>query len=182
MHYQLGNVDYCGISKAYDMSSYHNLNYLKYELLFTYLIILIVIIFMSYYLSRKITNLIVQLTSHIKDYNFKVKADSHARISNKDEVAILTRRFNELIKRINDAFSYQKHAIHHISHELKTPIAIPGSNFEKIEKETDRQKMLERIRVQKEQTMSLSEIINYLLEVAKNRIWQCTAAYTTACR
>lgn len=167
MHYQLGDVDYYGISKAYDVSGYHNLDYLKYELLFTYLFILIGVIIMSYYLSRKITNPIVQLTSHIKDYNFEVEADSYAGVSSKNEVAVLARRFNELMKRMNEAFSYQKHAIHHISHELKTPIAILVSNFEKIERETDRQKMLELIGLQKEQTMSLSEIINYLLEVAK---------------
>ncbi len=163
----LGDERYFGISKAYDVSGYHNLNYLKYELSLTFLCILVGVVGMSYYLSKKITNPIVTLTSQIKDYNFEVKPDLVAGPTSKNEVAILTQRFNELMKRMNEAFSFQKHAVHHISHELKTPIAILVSNFEKIEKEPDRDKIIEMIKMQKDETMNLSEIINSLLEIAK---------------
>ncbi|AHM58455.1 integral membrane sensor signal transduction histidine kinase [Flammeovirgaceae bacterium 311] len=167
MYHDLGNGRYFGISKAYDVTGYHNLNYLRYVLSLTFLGISVVVIFMSYYLSKKITNPIVTLTSKIKDYDFSVKPASFAEPGTRNEVAILTQRFNELMKRMNEAYSFQKHAVHHISHELKTPIAILVSNLEKIEKETDLDKVKEMIRNQKHETMNLSEIINSLLEIAK---------------
>ncbi|WP_224997108.1 HAMP domain-containing sensor histidine kinase [Cesiribacter sp. SM1] len=167
MYYKLGNQAYYGISKAYDVSGNHNLNYLKYELSLTFLCMLIIVIVMSHYLARRITHPIVQLTKQINEYDFEVSPAALPFPASKNEVAILTLRFNELMNRMKAAYSFQKHAVHHISHELKTPIAILVSNFEKIEKETDRNKMVELIKIQKDQTMNLNEIINYLLEIAK---------------
>ncbi len=164
---QDGEVFY-GISNAYDLPGYHKLNYLKYILFLTFMIIVLVVIFMSYYLSKKITNPIVALTKQIKDFNFESKYEPIAVMDGrKNEVAVLGQRFNELMQRMNEAFSFQKNAVHHISHELKTPIAVLVSNFERIEKEVDINKIKFLIKDQKEDTENLSKIINSLLEIAK---------------
>lgn len=161
-----GNM-YYGIGKAYDISGYSKLNYLKYVLTLTFLGISLVVIGMSYYLSKKITQSIVSISRQIKDINFD-EGYTYIRISEKKgETALLANRFNELMERMNKAFAFQKHATHHISHELKTPIAVLVSNFEKMEKETDPGKLKVMIAHQKDDTKSLSEIIHALLEIAK---------------
>src|SRR5690606_6565580 len=56
-----GNI-YYGISKAYDKFGYSQLNYLKFILLTAFLIISIVVILVSYFLSKKITKPLITIT------------------------------------------------------------------------------------------------------------------------
>lgn len=158
---------YYGISKAFDVSGYSKLQYLKYTLIITLGGISLAVILLAFYLSKKITHSIVDVTRQINEFDFNVKGGTQITTGATDEVAVLVQRFNELMKRMNEAFAFQKHAVHHISHELKTPIAVLVSNFERIEKETDQEKLRRLIEIQKENTKSLSKIINSLLEIAK---------------
>jgi len=161
------NTPYYGISKAYDTFGYSKLRYLKYILIFSFISISILIITISFYLSKKITQPLLTITNTINNYNFENDFTPIHLTETKNEVAILATQFNKLMKRMNEVYSFQKHAIHHISHELKTPIAILVSNFERLEKETNLEKLHQQIIHQKEDTKNLSEIINSLLELAK---------------
>ncbi|WP_343605473.1 ATP-binding protein [Fluviicola sp.] len=158
---------YYGISKAYDDFGYSKLRFLKYVLLLTFVGITIIIVLVCFYISRKITTPLEEITARIGTYDFDAKPAPIPFVDTHDEIAVLANVFNELMLKMNDAFAFQKHAIHHISHELKTPIAILVSNFERIEKETDPEEIKRLIQNQKEDTRSLSEIINSLLEIAK---------------
>lgn len=158
---------YYGISKAHDDFGYSQLRSLEYILITTFLAITLIIVLAAFYISRKISTPLTEVTEKISTYDFNSPFVPIAFEDSKDEISILARVFNELMSRMNDAFAFQKHAIHHISHELKTPIAILVSNFERMEKETDPQKLKTMIYDQKEDTKSLSEIINSLLEIAK---------------
>lgn len=158
---------YYGISKAHDLAGFHYLDYLRFIFSLTFLAISVIIILMSHYLSKKITDPIVSLTKQIQDFNFEVKFNPIVTIGSKNEVAIMGQRFNELMQRMNEAFSFQKNAVQHISHELKTPIAVLVSNFERIEQESDLTKIKFLIKDQKEDTENLSKIINSLMEISK---------------
>ncbi|HEX5168467.1 MAG TPA: HAMP domain-containing sensor histidine kinase [Cyclobacteriaceae bacterium] len=158
---------YYGISKAYDISGYSKLNYLKYVFSLTFVAISLVVVLVSYYLSKRITHSIAHVTRQIKDFNFNERGNPIITTTSRDEISLLVQRFNELMGRMNEAFAFQKHAVHHISHELKTPIAVLVSDFEKIEKETDANRIRSLIEIQKENTKSLGEVINSLLEIAK---------------
>lgn len=161
------NNIYYGISKAFDASGYSKLNFLKYVLVFTFLGISLIVILLSYYLSKKITQPIAYITRKINNYDFNSIYVPIDLKRSKNEITVLAEQFNELMKRMKEAASFQKHAIHHISHELKTPIAILVSNFERIELQTDLEEIKIQISNQKEDTKSLSEIINLLLEISK---------------
>lgn len=163
---QKGNR-YYGISKAYDSFGYSKLRYLKYVLFLTFLGISAATGLIAYMLSKRITRSITDITRQIREYDFNTNTTPIAVDEQNDEVSLLAERFNELMQKLADAFSFQKHAAHHISHELKTPIAVLVSNFDRIEQETDIEKIKQRIRDQKEGTKNLGATINALLEIAK---------------
>jgi signal transduction histidine kinase len=140
---------YYGISKALDVSGYLKLQYLRYTLIITLGAISLAVILVAFYLSKKITYSIVDVARQINEFDFNVRGGPQITTGATDEVSILVQRFNELMKRMNAAFAFQKHAVHHISHELKTPIAVLVSNFERMEKETDQKKLHRLIEVQK---------------------------------
>jgi len=158
---------YFGISKALDTFGYTKLSFLRNILILTFIAISVIIVLVSFYLSKKITQPIVNITQKINNYNFDAAYSPIEFEESKNEISILARQFNTLMNKMNEVYSFQKHAIHHISHELKTPIAILVSNFERLEKETDMEILKDGIRIQKEDTKSLSEIISSLLEIAR---------------
>ena len=167
VYVKYNNNTYYGINKAFDESGYSKLDFLGYVLIFTFLGISLVIILIAYYLSRIIAEPIVDITEKITDYNFDTLYIPIQIKSSENEIVVLAEQFNKLMKRMKEAVSFQKHAIKHISHELKTPIAILVSNFERMENETELEVLKVQLGRQKEDTKSLSEIINLLLELSK---------------
>lgn len=167
VYVEIRGHQYYGISKAYDAFGYSKLAYLRYILLFTFFAISISIILLAFYMAGRISRSIEDVTKQIKNYNFQEK---YIPILTKEvggEVAELSAQFNNLLQRMYDAFAFQKHAIHHISHELKTPISILVSNFDNIEKENLPENLYNFIQEQKADTKSLGEIIQALLEISK---------------
>lgn len=167
VYVKYNNNTYYGINKAFDESGYSKLDFLQYVLLITFLGISLVVILIAYYLSRIIAKPIVDITEKITNYNFDTLYIPIEVSRSENEIVVLAKQFNKLMKRMKEAVSFQKHAINHISHELKTPIAVLVSNFERMENETDLKVLKSQINRQKEDTKSLSEIINLLLELSK---------------
>ncbi|HEX3008458.1 MAG TPA: HAMP domain-containing sensor histidine kinase [Bacteroidales bacterium] len=156
-----------GICKAYDASGYKVLDYLKRTFIFSFLGISCILFVLLFYFSGQITNSILHVTRQIRNYDFERNVQPITCKNDNDEIALLVKRFNQLLEEMNKAYLFQKHAVHHISHELKTPISVLVSNFEKIEKENLPNQIKEHIRIQKEETKSLGDIINSLLEIAR---------------
>ncbi len=166
VYFRFQNKDYYGITKAFDHFGFSKLDYLKNVLIFTFIILSLVIILISVYVSREISFPLKRMAVEISS----IQTDTNATVTvpnSKDEINFLARTFNEMMIRLNSAFAFQKHAVHHISHELKTPIAVLVSNFERMEKETDISKIRAFMLTQKEDTKTLGDIINALLEISK---------------
>lgn len=163
----LDGKEFYGIYKAYDTSGFQQLNYLKYILIGAFGFIASITLLLSFYLSKQISLPINRMAKEIGRLKLE-KGNATINVPDtRDEIHYLAEKFNELMSRLEQAFAFQKHAIHHISHELKTPIAVLVSNFEKMEKEPDTTILKKQIRAQKEDTLTLSEIINALLEISK---------------
>jgi signal transduction histidine kinase len=167
IYLKFNNHGYYGINKAYDMFGYSKLNYLKYVLVFSFLGITLFILLITFYISKQISNPLNKMANEIENIQIETSDSKISIPKTKDEINFLAIRFNELMQRLNESFAFQKHAVHHISHELKTPIAILVSNFEKMERENDIAVIQKMIKNQKEDTKNLSDIINALLEISK---------------
>lgn len=159
---------YYGISKAFDFSGYSKLYFLRNVLIAIFIAITIIVVLLSLYLSNIITKPITGLAENLNQYDLgKEKMELLQTDTSSFELQYLTQRFNELLGRTNEAFAFQKNAINHISHELKTPIAILVSELEKIKTYADKEKrdiILDKLTLQ---AKSLGEIINVLLEISK---------------
>lgn len=156
-----------GIYKAYDTFGYTQMRFLRWVLIGAFLFITLITLIVTYYLSRQITAPINQMAKEMETLNL---GDRDAILSvpdTKDEINFLAQKFNEMLQRIKQAFSFQRHAVHHISHELKTPIAALVSNFEQMENLSNPDTLKKYLQQQKEDTIALGDTINALLEISK---------------
>ncbi|HTO38048.1 MAG TPA: HAMP domain-containing sensor histidine kinase [Brumimicrobium sp.] len=167
--YRLRNgVEYYGISKANDVYGHTKLNYLKTVLILIFLSITIIIILVSLYISKTIATPIIELEAKIS--NYKIDKENNAPIeinTTTIELINLTDRFNELLLKTEDAFKFQKHTINHISHQLKTPIAVLVTELEKTKKISEASEVKDAIQQQVIKAKSLGSIIDVLLEISK---------------
>jgi two-component system, OmpR family, sensor histidine kinase ArlS len=172
---ETNNQNYYAVSKAYDAFGYTKMYFLRNVLVGIFLFITIVVILISRFLSTKISKPITAFANSLNKYDLsKEKVDELEIETSSYELNQLTQRFNELIKRTNEAFVFQKHTIHHISHQLKTPIAVLVSELERIKNLSNTEAITSEIENQIIKTKSLGSIINVLLEISKIEAGQQT--------
>lgn len=168
IYIKTNNQDYYAISKAYDAFGYSKMYFLRNVLTGIFLFITVVVVLISRFLSNKISRPITALAENLNKYDLsKEKIDELAIETSSSELNQLTQRFNELLRRTNEAFVFQKHTIHHISHQLKTPISVLVSELERIKDFSSIDVIKPEIENQVIKAKSLGSIINVLLEISK---------------
>ncbi|GAB3358866.1 HAMP domain-containing sensor histidine kinase [Arachidicoccus ginsenosidivorans] len=167
VYVQMNGKSYYGIYKAYDTFGYTQKRILAYILWGAFAFITIITLIVTFYLSREISSPINKMAREMNQIQLGSASNGITVPDTKDEINYLATRFNELMQRLDNSFAFQRHAVHHISHELKTPITILVSNFDQMEKQTDPEKLKALLLAQKEDTRSLGDIINALLEISK---------------
>jgi two-component system, OmpR family, sensor histidine kinase ArlS len=173
------NQNYYAVSKAYDAFGYSKMYFLRNVLIGIFLFISVVVILISRFLSNKISKPITSLAENLNNYDLsKEKMDELLIETSTSELIQLTERFNELLKRTNEAFVFQKHTIHHISHQLKTPISVLVSELERIKDFSSIEQIKPEIENQVIKAKSLGGIINVLLEISKIESGQQTQTQT----
>ncbi|WP_187261654.1 sensor histidine kinase [Pontibacter beigongshangensis] len=168
VYYEHNQSSFYALSKAYDAVGYTNMSFLRNVLIALFIATAVIVILVSLLLSSKISKPITALAENLNKFDLSSEKVNEIPLETSSyELSQLTQRFNELIKRTNDAFTFQKHTIHHISHQLKTPIAVLVSELEKIHKYETVEEMKPGIENQLVKTKSLGNIINVLLEISK---------------
>jgi len=168
VHLVYNNREYYAISKAYDAFGHSKLVYLRNILLIIFVAIAAIVLVISFYLSEKISRPITLLAEKLNKYDWgKDSIQPVETDTTSYELELLTGRFNELVSRTNDAFAFQKHTAHHISHQLKTPITILVSELERIRSSAGDEGMQGELLQLIVKAKTLGNTINALLEISK---------------
>jgi signal transduction histidine kinase len=154
------------IAKANDLYGKEKLYFLAWLLIGVFALAQILEILIALYLSKQITEPITKLNIEVSNKNI----NDLSRITvptTGDEIASLANSFNSMLANVEQSYSYQKNLIHHISHELKTPIAVLISNMERMMSDPDREHWKGYFEFQKNGLMQLAAVISTLLDISK---------------
>jgi len=157
---------YYAIGKANDRYGKEKLIFLVWILSGVFAVSVVLEGLIALYLSRQITRPITRLTDEVNNKSINNLSLVHVPTS-RDEIAFLASGFNNMLVRVEQSYSYQKNLIHHVSHELKTPIAVLISNIERVLNEKDPQRWQESLEFQKNGLMQMSSVVTTLLDISK---------------
>lgn len=157
---------YYGIAKAYDRFGKSKLEFLKWILISTFVVATVLMVLLSFFLSKLITQPVTLLTAEIERISPNNLSKRVEAKDTRDEVGFLAYKFNELLDRVERAFKFQYHFINHLSHELKTPLAVMMTNTERALTEGDTASLRKSLQFQQHALMELSHIINTMLDIS----------------
>ncbi len=154
------------IAKANDLYGKGKLTFLAWLLAGAFVLALFLEVAIAMYLSKQITEPITQLSIAVSNKN--INDLSQVTIpKTRDEIALLASSFNNMLTNVGQSYSYQKNLIHHISHELKTPIAVLISNIERVMTDSNRENWKDHFEFQKNGLMQMASVITTLLDISK---------------
>lgn len=121
----------------------------------------------TYFLTKKTLTPLQKLTSEVSQIQAQNLSTQLAVPNSKDEIAQLTKSFNEMLTRLDNAFSTQKQFSANAAHELRTPLAVLQTNLEVFEKkqEPEMVEYQQLFAMIKEQTARLSQLVGTLLDM-----------------
>lgn len=121
----------------------------------------------TYFLTKKTLMPLQKLTSEVSQIQAQNLSTQLTVPNSKDEIAQLTSSFNEMLTRLDNAFSTQKQFSANAAHELRTPLAVLQTNLEVFEKkqEPEMVEYQQLFTMIKEQTARLSQLVGTLLDM-----------------
>ena len=161
------NKIYFSIAKANDKYGLQKITYLGWTLFLVYLIAIAIVIYTTFYFSKLITDPINKLAGEIEKTSSTNLKEIVSIPNTEDEISFLAIKFNELLQRIEKSFAFQKYFIHHVSHELKTPMAVLIANIERISDSNLTEEQKTGLDFQKSGLMQLASVINTLLDISR---------------
>ncbi len=117
------------------------------------LLLIYLLTWLGYLMSRRAVSTVVQLAERVRDYDFQT--GELARLPLDDlgdttdaEVLTLINAFNQFISRMESFIQRERNFTRNASHELRTPLAVVKANLELLERFDDpakRERILERL-------------------------------------
>lgn len=149
----------------------NNLDATKHAFQIQCLIVTIIVIVTGTFLTWFMASLALR---PLKDLNTRISKITTSNLSDEipvsesqDEISELTRSFNHMLNRLDDAFTSQKQFAANAAHELRTPLAVMQTNLEVCKKRESRDinSYKEILDITLHQTEQLGKLTNTLLEL-----------------
>lgn len=175
IYFKSNNQHYYGISKAYDQFGYTKLHFLRNLLLITFIVFSATVVLLCIYIANRIAKPISKLAGLLAAYQIGDRPLHLNDATHTFEIDYLNSRFADLVARVNNAYTFQKHATQHISHQLKTPIAVLISELERMQRSATKPGMKMDLQRQISNTKSLADIVEVLLQISKIESGQSTS-------
>ena len=164
----INNQNYYILTTANDSNGRTKLTFLKYLLVFSFLLSTGLIWIFCYYIINNHLKPLEDLNQQISEITAHKLTTTVPLKSSKDEISIIAESFNTMIERLNEAFESQKYFTASASHEIRTPItrmAFKLENLIKLENLSPENKIsLQQIQ---QEVYQLSDITNSLLLLTK---------------
>lgn len=121
----------------------------------------------TYFLTKKTLTPLQKLNREVSQIQAQNLSTRLAVPDSKDEIAQLTASFNEMLTRLDNAFSAQKQFSASAAHELRTPLAVLQTNLEVFEKKKNPEmaEYMQLFTMIQEQTARLSHLVGTLLDM-----------------
>ena len=121
----------------------------------------------TYFISRRALAPLRRLSTKIGKIQAQNLSESLEVPDSNDEISKLTISFNEMLSRLDDAFTAQKQFSASAAHELRTPLAVMQTNLEVFarKKEPSSEEYQEIFTMIQEQTGRLSHLAEVLLDM-----------------
>ena len=138
--------------------------------------IILISSFITYFLSARALSPVRELSGRVKKIQAENLSNPLEVPESDDEIAALTRSFNEMLARLDESFTVQQQFAANAAHELRTPLAVIQTNLDVFQKKdtrdvTEYTRMLSMVQ---EQTNRLSHVVEILLEMSNLQTIQKT--------
>lgn len=118
----INGENYYILTSAQDVTGESKLDFLKYMLIFSYVVSILLIWFFSYYIVSKFLEPLDILKSDISEISVHKLTTPVVVRNPKDEIGVLATSFNLMTNRLNDVFQSQKDFNSSAAHEMRTPL------------------------------------------------------------
>ncbi|GHC46578.1 HAMP domain-containing sensor histidine kinase [Ulvibacter litoralis] len=160
--------DFIVVLSATDLYGFGKLDNLRNILIAAFFVSIIFIFFLGHYFAKQALSPILRIieeVNSIRAENLSLRLDT---THGKDELADLSRTFNNMLDRLQISFDLQSNFINNASHELRNPLtAILGQTEIALNKERSVEDYLSTLKNIELEAARLDFLVNGLLKLAK---------------
>lgn len=130
----------------------------------------------TYFIAGRVLTPLRQFSDHMEKIQAQNLSEPLEIPAAQDEIARLHNSFNEMLEKLNQAFTIQRRFSANAAHELRTPLAVMQTKLDVLQKRESptMAEYAEAIQMLSEQTGRLSHLVSILLEMTELQTVQRT--------